>query len=229
MSGPWQQAAVVGLRRETPSATTIRLRPERPLGQRAGQHVIVRLTAPDGYTASRSYSIATPPAEAPEFELTVQRLADGEVSPFLCDELLVGDTLEIRGPIGNFFAWEPGTPAVFAGGGSGVVPLMAMLRAARRASYVDVHLVAAARQPEDLFYAAELAGHPDVTVAYSRVAGPGERPAGRLRSADLAAVPATAELAFVCGSSGFADHAATLLMERGLSSTQIRIERFGAT
>lgn len=229
MNGPWQEATVVELRRETGSATTIRLRPERPLGHRPGQHVVVRLTAPDGYTASRSYSIATPPAGAPEFELTVQRLADGEVSPFLCDELLVGDVLEVRGPIGKYFVWEPGTPAAFVGGGSGVVPLMAMLRAARLAGFHGAHLVVAARRPDDMFYADELVGRSDVTLTFSRSDGPGERPGGRLRPADLAALPADVELAFVCGGSGFADHAAGLLMARGLSSPQIRLERFGPT
>ncbi len=229
MTGPWQAAQVVDVRRETASATTIRLRPERPLAHLAGQHVVVRLTAPDGYTASRSYSVATAPSRDPEFELSVQRLTDGEVSPFLCDEVRIGDTLEIRGPIGRFFAWEPGTPALFVGGGSGVVPVMAMLRAARLAGYPEVHLWVSARRPDELFYADELLERPDATVVYSRAPGPGGRPPGRLAASDLARVPDGVITAFVCGSSGFADHAAGLLIGAGIPTEQIRIERFGAT
>lgn len=226
---PWQLATAVAKRPEAASATTIVLRPERPLRHTAGQHVVVRLTADDGYSASRAYSIASAPGGAPEFELGVQRLADGEVSPFLCDDLEVGDTVEIRGPIGGFFTWVPGTPAVLVGGGSGVVPVMAMLRAARQTGYPHAHLVVSARAPADLFYAPELLDQDDVTVVFSRAAGPGGRRAGRLADADLDALPLTGVTAFVCGTSGFADHAARLLIARGMAATDIRIERFGAS
>ena len=104
----------------------------RPTPHLAGQHFVVRLTAPDGYTAQRSYSVASPPGDGTSIDLTVERLPDGEVSTFLHDELQIGDTLEVRGPIGGWFVWDGTTPALLIGGGSGVVPLMAMLRLARR-------------------------------------------------------------------------------------------------
>src|SRR6187551_1256395 len=127
----WQTATVVGIAPETTRAKTFRLALPAPSGHRAGQHYVVRLTAPDGYTASRSYSVASPPDGGNELDLTVERLDDGEVSSFLHDVLEVGDELEVRGPIGGYFVWRGDAPAVLVGGGSGVVPLMAMLRYAR--------------------------------------------------------------------------------------------------
>ena len=128
---PWRPATVVGITRETARAKTFRCALAQPSGHRAGQHYVVRLTAPDGYSASRSYSIASAPDSSNEFELTVERLDDGEVSTFLHDDVVVGDELEVRGPIGGWFVWDGDSPAVLVGGGSGVVPLMAMLRLAR--------------------------------------------------------------------------------------------------
>jgi len=226
----WQSAAVVEIRPETPTAKTFRLRLEHPSRHLAGQHYVVRLTAPDGYAASRSYSVASPPDGSADIELTVERLPDGEVSSFLHDELAVGDELEVRGPIGRWFVWEGNLPALLVGGGSGIVPLMAMLRLGRRTGKEGLaRLVVSVRRPGDLYYAQELPG-PDVTVVYTREAPAGYRRApARIGAADLAPVVAAGATAFVCGSSGFADAATDLLMECGVDAQHIRVERFGPT
>jgi len=227
---PWQTARVVAIRRETARAKTFRLALPGPSLHRAGQHYVVRLTAPDGYTASRSYSVASAPDGSPEFELTVERLEGGEVSTFLHDVVEAGDELEVRGPIGKWFVWDGGIPAILVGGGSGVVPLMSMLRLARATPRSPlVRMVASVRRPGDLYYADELLG-PETTVVYTREApnGPG-RPVGRLTADDLARIVRPDAWAYVCGSSGFADHASHLLVELGLPIGQIRVERFGAT
>lgn len=227
----WQTATVVKITDETSRAKTFRLRPENATPHLAGQHYVIRLTAPDGYTASRSYSIASAPDGSPEVDFTVERLDGGEVSTFLHDVAQVGDELEVRGPIGGWFVWDGATPALLVGGGSGVVPLMAMLRVARRRGTPDLaRLVVSVRSPEDLYYAAELPG-PDVTIIYTRQAPPGTpRPAGRLTAGDLLAVaPGAAATAYVCGSTGFADAATDLLLAAGLPASHVRVERFGPT
>ena len=174
----WQNARVLAVRDETPRARTLPARAARPRPHLAGQHYVVRLTAPDGYTASRSYSVASAPDETGEIELTVEKLDDGEVSGFLHDVVEPGDELEVRGPIGGFFVWTGDTPALLVGGGSGVVPLMAMLRHARRLGRSDlVRLVVSARSPDDLYYADELPG-PETVALYTREAPPGARPGG---------------------------------------------------
>src|ERR1700737_4388185 len=137
-SSPWRAASVVDIRAETRRAKTFRFRLAEPSPHLAGQHYIVRLTAPDGYSASRSYSIASAPDDSPDFELTVERLDGGEVSTFLHDEVLVGDELDVRGPIGGWFVWRGESRALLVGGGSGVVPLMAMLRLARQRRRSDL-------------------------------------------------------------------------------------------
>ena len=226
----WQSATVVDVKPETARAKTFRLALAHPSPHLAGQHFVVRLTAPDGYTASRSYSVASPPDGTNEIELTVERLEDGEVSSFLHDEVVVGDELEVRGPIGGFFVWKDDQPAVLLGGGSGVVPLMAMLRLARRTGKADLlHLFVSVRSPDELLYAAELPG-PETTVLYTRVAPTGHpRPPGRLTCDDLASC-VTADLeGYVCGSSGFADAASHLLVDLGLPVHRVRVERFGPT
>ncbi|HEY7106762.1 MAG TPA: ferredoxin reductase [Acidimicrobiia bacterium] len=226
----WRVARVVAIRDETPRAKTIRLALDEPAPHRAGQHYVVRLTAEDGYTASRSYSVASPPDDTNELELTVERLGDGEVSEFLHDVLEVGDELELRGPIGGWFVWEGDTPALLVGGGSGLVPLMAMLRLARRLGRPDlVRLVVSVRRPDDLFYADEVPG-PETTVVYTREAPPGSpRPAGRLNADDVRPALLPGATAYVCGSSGFADAASDLLVAVGVPVGSIRVERFGAT
>ncbi|HEY8060050.1 MAG TPA: ferredoxin reductase [Acidimicrobiales bacterium] len=229
MAGPWQSARVLAVRDEAPRVKTFRLALDEPTGHRAGQHYVVRLTAPDGYTASRSYSVASAPDGTGEFELTVERLEDGEVSGYLHDVVEPGDVLEVRGPIGGWFVWEDG-PALLVGGGSGLVPLMAMLRLARATDRSDIlRLVISVRTPTDLYYGDELAG-PEVTVVHTRVAPPGStRPAGRLQVEDLAPPVAEGATAYVCGSTGFADAASTLLVDIGWPVERIRVERFGAT
>jgi ferredoxin-NADP reductase len=225
----WQTATVVGITPETARAKTFRLALPEPSPHRAGQHYVVRLTAPDGYTASRSYSVASAPDATAEFELTVERLEGGEVSAFLHDEVVVGDELEVRGPIGGWFVWGGDSPALLVGGGSGVVPLMAMLRWARVNAKSDlVRLVVSVRSPDDLYYASELPG-PESSVAYTRVAPSGSaRPVGRLNPVDIV-VPDAAATAFVCGSSGFCDAATDLVLGAGIPVERIRVERFGPT
>jgi ferredoxin-NADP reductase len=228
-------ATVTAISDEAPRAKTLRLAvPGRP-DHLAGQHYVVRLTAPDGYTASRSYSVASAPGDpgvGPDaIELAVERLDGGEVSGFLHDGLEVGDEIEVRGPIGRWFAWRGTTPAVLVGGGSGIVPLMSMLRLARRTGRTDlVRLVLSVRSPTDLYYADELPG-PEVTIAYTRVAlpGAGARPAGRLAVDDLAPALLDDATVYVCGSPPFADAASELCLAAGVPTDRIRVERFGPT
>ena len=227
-TSPWLAARVVAIRSETARAKTFRLALPAPSRHRAGQHYVVRLTASDGYTASRSYSIASAPDASGEIELTVERLEGGEVSSFLHDVVETGDELEVRGPIGGWFVWDGDTPAVLVGGGSGVVPLMAMLRLARTTGRSPlVRLVVSVRSPADLYYADELPG-PETTVVHTRRApDAARRPPGRLTADDLAPLIRPDATAYVCGSSGFADHAGRLLVDLGLPTGRIRIERFG--
>jgi ferredoxin-NADP reductase len=228
--GRWQQSTVIELRNETSRAKTVRLKLSEPTPHLAGQHYVVRLTAPDGYTASRSYSVASAPDHSGEIELTVEWLADGEVSSFIHEELAVGDLLEVRGPIGGWFVWHGDTPALLVGGGSGIVPVMAMLRLARRSGRPDLaRLIVSVRSPDDLYYARELAG-PEVTVVYTRRTPPAwPRPPGHLVADDVAPLVHGDATAYVCGSSGFADSAAGLITAAGMASARIRVERFGPT
>ena len=226
--GPWQAARVVRLHEETPRATTIRLALERPALHRAGQHYVVRLTAPDGYTASRSYSVASAPSASGTIELTVERFDDGEVSTYLHDVLEVDDELEVRGPIGGWFVWDGTEPALLVGGGSGIVPLMSMLRLARATNRSDlVRLVVSARTFDDVYYRDEVFG-PETSVVYTRVAPPNTvRPVGRLTAADLAGAHVHDATAYVCGSPSFCNAATDLLVEVGVPIDRIRVERFG--
>jgi ferredoxin-NADP reductase len=210
-------------------------------GHLAGQHVDVRLTAEDGYSTERSYSIAAP-ADGDRVELTVQRVDDGEVSPYLVDDVQVGDVLELRGPIGGYFVWRPAaSPSVLLlGGGSGVVPLMTMIRARSSAGgSAPMRLLYSVRTPAELYYAGELqermradAGL-EVTVLYTRAAPPGElRAMGRLTADDIARAgwpDRTGARAYVCGPTGFVEAAAGLLVAAGGEPSAIRTERFGPT
>jgi ferredoxin-NADP reductase len=226
----WESATVIDIRPETASAKTFRLRLPRPSSHVPGQHYILRLSAPDGYTATRSYSVASAPDGSADIELTVERLPDGEVSTFLHDEAVVGDELEVRGPIGGWFIWTADRPALLIGGGSGVVPLMAMLRYARRQGHTDLlRLVVSVRRPEDLYYPHELPG-PQSTVVYTRgaPAGPG-RPPGRMTPADLEPLLLPDATVYICGSSPFADAATDAATSIGVPVERIRIERFGPT
>ena len=231
-SSPWQQGTVVAVTPETARAATFRFRLERPVVLRAGQHFVLRLTAPDGYTAQRSYSVASAPDDSDTIDLTVERLDGGEVSGFLHDEVRVGDELELRGPIGGWFVWDADRPAVLLGGGSGVVPLMAMLRLARARAVTDLlRLVVSVRAPEDLYYADEIVG-PETTVVYTRSAPQDAvRRPGRLGAADLDGLGdrlvSGDTTCYVCGSAGFADAASDLLVDGGVAPDRIRVERFG--
>lgn len=220
----WQLARVLSVHDETPTARTFRLALPDPRPHLPGQHYVVRLTAPDGYTATRAYSVASAPSAEAEIELTVERLPDGEVSEFLHDVVVVGDELEVRGPIGGeFFAWTGEGPALLVGGGSGVVPLTAMLRHARALGRADLlRLVVSARTAADLYYAAELPG-PETTVVLTRSGR------GRLTVDDLAPLVRGGETVFVCGSPAFCDGVTDLLATAGVPADKIRTERFGPT
>jgi ferredoxin-NADP reductase len=224
----WQDATVVAIRPETATAKTFRLRLPQPSAHLAGQHYVLRLTAPDGYRASRSYSVASAPDGSAEIELTVERLPGGEVSAFLHDEVVVGDELEVRGPIGGWFVWDGGAPALLVGGGSGIVPLMAMLRLARLGDRAGLaRLLVSVRRSEDLYYAAELPG-PDATVVYTRHAPVGHpRSPGRVAAADLEPLVAADATVYVCGSSPFSDAVTDLLLGMGVDAGRVRVERFG--
>jgi ferredoxin-NADP reductase len=226
----WQTATVVEVHKETPRAKSFRLALAHPTPYLAGQHYVLRLTAPDGYTASRSYSVASAPDESGHIELTVERLEDGEVSSFLHEEVVAGDELEVRGPIGGWFVWRGETPAVLVGGGSGVVPLMAMLRLARRSGRADlVRLVVSVRRPDDLYYPDEIGG-PETTIVFTRQTPPDwPRPPGRLTDDDLRPSLLNDAGVYVCGSDGFANAATGLLMAAGVPTDRIRVERFGPT
>ena len=234
----WRVATVHGLEPETPSATTLIFDvPDWP-GHLAGQHVDVRLTAEDGYQAERSYSIASAPGE--RLAITVERLDDGEVSPYLTEELQVGDELELRGPIGGYFVWEPadGGPLLLLAGGSGLVPLMAMLRhRATAKSTAEATVLVSARSWEEVLYRDELATHQGhgVTVRYTltRKQPPGWAGwAGRVNVdmlRELGADPGAQLRVFVCGPTGFVERAADLLLQLGHDPHRIKTERFGPT
>lgn len=228
--GGWQTATVSAIHRETATAKTFSLRLARRTPYLAGQHLILRLSAPDGYMASRSYSIASAPDDDEAVDLTIERLRDGEVSAFLHDDVVVGDDLEVRGPIGGWFVWKGDTPATLIGGGSGVVPLMAMLRLARRLDRAaDVRLLVSVRTPEDLYYSSELPG-PETTIVYTRAASPDSaRPPGRVAKTDVAPLISPDSTVYICGSSGFAEAATALVMDCGVPADRVRIERFGPT
>ena len=234
----WRLATVREVIAETPHARTIVLDVDGWTGHRAGQHLDVRLTAEDGYQAQRSYSIASAP-EAGAVEITVERIEDGEVSPYLVDELRPGDAFEVRGPIGGHFTWsaDEGGPLLLVAGGSGLVPLMAMLRhRAARAAAVPVHVLVSARSAADLLYAAELAAlepRENLRVAhtFTREAPPGWTGwTGRIDAAMVAGVtPGPSARAFVCGPTPFVERANDLLVAGGHDPGEIRAERFGPT
>jgi ferredoxin-NADP reductase len=228
---------VTTITRETGSVVTIGLDAPHWPGHRAGQHLDIRLTAEDGYTAEREYSIASAPGEP--VAITVERLDDGEVSPYLTEELRTGDELELRGPVGGYFVWEPadGGPLMLLAGGSGIAPLRSILRHRQRAgSDVQARLLYSARTWDDVIYRDELGGHHDgVAVSYTltRRQPPGwAGHAGRIDQALLAEVawPAgTGTLAYICGPTSFVETAAAGLVALGYPPAQVKTERFGGT
>jgi ferredoxin-NADP reductase len=238
----WRVGTVVALRDETTTARTITLEvPDWP-GHLAGQHVDVRLTAPDGYSAVRSYSIASAPNSQGQVELTVERLPSGEVSPYLTQELAVSDRLELRGPIGGWFVWrtEQTEPIQLTAGGSGIVPLMAMIRSRTSVGGgASFRLLYSVREPAVVFYRDELQAISDqnesvsVTYAYTRIT-PRDwpRPPGRIDAALIANATWPSNLAptcYVCGPTSFVEGATDLLIASGNGRDKIRTERFGPT
>jgi len=211
---------------ETPRVRTLVLDVPEWAGHRAGQHVDVRLTAEDGYQAERSYSLASAPGEPPS--ITIERLDDGEVSPYLVDEVVAGDKFELRGPIGGWFTWAGDVPIVCVGGGTGVVPFVSMLRHARRIGAERlIKVCAVGRSRAALPYADEL------LAAGAFVALTRENLDGRVAAPpyldELEPLVAGAERAYVCGSVGFASYATRLLGEAAVRTDAIRVEQFGAS
>jgi ferredoxin-NADP reductase len=233
----WQVVTVRDLREETAETRTLVLDVPEWRGHLAGQHVDVRLTADDGYQAERSYSIASAP-ESPHLELTVEHVPDGEVSTYFVEDLVVGDQFELRGPIGGHFTWrvEDGGPLLLVAGGSGLVPLMAMIRhRAARGSDVDTRLLLSSRRLHEVIYRDELAGlnGVGVTITLTREQPDGWMGYGRRVDAEmLEAVgppPSAMPRVFVCGPTGFVEQAADLLVALGHDPAAIRAERFGPT
>ncbi|HET6533357.1 MAG TPA: ferredoxin reductase [Actinoplanes sp.] len=238
----WRVATVTEVRAETPTARTLVLDlPDWP-GHLPGQHVDVRLTAPDGYSAQRSYSIASAWTGSGAIELSVQRIADGEVSSYLTDVLAVGQPLEMRGPVGGWFVWRPTqtAPVLLVAGGSGVVPLMSMIRARGAVrGRQPFRLIYSVRTPRDVWYASELARRVrddaglDVHVAYTRETPPDwPEPAGRISVATLNShgwPPQFGPDCYVCGPTSFVETAADILVALGHDPARIRTERFGGT
>jgi ferredoxin-NADP reductase len=232
----WRAATVREVATETPRAVTLTLDVDGWHGHRAGQHVDVRLTAEDGYKAQRSYSIASAPEDA-ALQLTVERLDDGEVSPYLVDEARAGDRFEVRGPFGGWFVWDvrDGGPLLLVGGGSGLVPLMSILRHRRRAgSDAEARLLLSAREPDDVLYPLELAAlGADVVRTYTRRAP--DNWTGYARRVDLPMLkqvgwpPERQPRVYVCGPTGFVETVADSLVTLGHDPAHLRLERFGAT
>jgi ferredoxin-NADP reductase len=233
----WQTATVGTVMDETPQVRTLSLSvPDWP-GHRAGQHVDIRLTSDDGYQAERAYSIASAPGEP--LAITVERLDDGEVSPYLTEEARTGDQLEVRGPIGGYFVWEAesGGPLLLAAGGSGVVPLRAILRhRSRVGSSVPVRLLYSSRSFQDVIYSSELDLPADgVEVIYTltrsqpRVWQGYARRVDAQMLAEVAWPAAEGPLAYVCGPTSFVESVATGLVGLGYPAGRVKTERFGAT
>lgn len=239
---PWRLSELVGTRQETPSAKTLIFSVPGWPGHRPGQHLDVRLTADDGYEAQRSYSIASPPEDGERLSLLVEQLNDGEVSPYLTEELRPGDRIELRGPIGGHFVWhstEPG-PLILVAGGSGIAPLMAMLRHRAAAPVRPVFpatLLASWRTVDAIIFRDELdrlaATDPSLRVVHTltRAQPPGwtgyARRIDRAMLAEVVGSPTPDSLAFVCGPTSLVEAAATDLVDLGFPPDRVRTERFG--
>ena len=239
MTGVWKVGVVAAAQAQSETARSLDIDVPGWPGNLAGQHLDLRLTAPDGYTATRSYSIASAgPGE--RVQLAIDKLPDGEVSPYLVDELEVGDELELRGPLGGWFVWRPEQtePVQLIGGGSGIVPLMAMIRShATAGSAARFRLLYSVRTPDDVFFADELdalekaSANLEITWVYTREtpAGWPARP-GRVSRGILeqATIPASENPAvFVCGPTGFVEAVADILVGLGHAPTSVKTERFG--
>ena len=239
MTGVWKVGTVTAVHAETPTARSLQVEiPDWP-GNLAGQHLDLRLTAPDGYTATRSYSIASA-GPGTLVQLAVDKLPDGEVSPYLVDEVRVGDELELRGPLGGWFVWRPEQPepVQLIAGGSGVVPLVAMIRAHEAAgSTTRFRLLYSVRTPADVFFAEELESlqktstNLEITWVYTRQTPEGwPTPAGRVTREILAesTIPASdTPTVFVCGPTSFVEAVADILVDLGHPAERVKTERFG--
>ena len=227
--GRWQIATVAAVKAETPRVKSFRLAVPMWMPHLPGQHYDVRLTAPDGYTAQRSYSVGSSPLDAGEIELTIDRLDDGEVSPYFHDVVVEGDQVEVRGPFASYFVWRGESPVLLIGGGSGVVPLMGILRHRRRTMpELPMRLVYSVRTAQDVIFAGELGD--DALVTYTREPPPGwGGHTGRIDAELVASAGLDHGIAFVCGSNAFVEAAVELALEAGFDPRQVRTERFGPT
>jgi ferredoxin-NADP reductase len=229
--GRWQIGTVTSIKRETPRVKSFRIEVPMWMPHLPGQHYDVRLTAPDGYRAQRSYSVASSALDEGRIELTIDRLDEGEVSPYFHDVVVEGDRVEVRGPFASYFVWRGEKPVLLVGGGSGVVPLMAILRHRRRTMpELPMRLVYSVRVADEVIYADELAD--DAVLTFSRGAPEGwSGHVGRIDAALVAEAAAGLDggIAFVCGSNGFVEAASGLLLDAGFEPARIRTERFGPT
>ena len=229
--GGWQVGTVTAIKRETPRVNSFRIALPMWMPHLPGQHYDVRLTAPDGYRAQRSYSIASSPLDVGEVELTIDRLEDGEVSPYFHDVVTEGDQVELRGPFTSYFVCRGESPVLLVGGGSGVVPLMSMLRHRRRImSDVPMRLIYSVRNADDVIYSDELGE--DAVLTFTRSAPDGwQGHTGRLDKELISehVSPFLLGTGFLCGTNGFVESASQLLLEAGVAPQQIRTERFGPT
>jgi ferredoxin-NADP reductase len=238
----WQLATLKEIKEETPDVKTFSFTLENWTQHRPGQHYDIRLTAPDGYQAQRSYSIASEPERSGEIDLTVERLDDGEVSTYLHDVLVPGDQIEVRGPIGGYFVWEAemGGPLLLVGGGSGIVPLMAMVRhRARSRSTVPTRVLYSVRSPDDVIYFEELmqrrAFDDGLEIIYTFTRSQPADWTGYARRIDNQMLAEVAgplgdhTLAYVCGPTSLVEAVANGLVEAGIPAGRIRTERFGPT
>jgi ferredoxin-NADP reductase len=238
----WQLATVAAIRDETPSVRTIAFSLPRWTGHLAGQHVDIRLTSDDGYQAERSYSIASPSGRIELIEITVERISDGEVSPFLTEQLALGDTIELRGPLGGYFTWIPENagPLMLIAGGSGIVPLMSMLRTRTKAvNPSPARLLYSSRSFEEIIYRSELdilvATKDGLSIANALTRGAPANWNGETRRVDAEMLAkytfsaAEAPSNFVCGPTAFVETVADRLVALGHRETAIKTERFGPT
>jgi ferredoxin-NADP reductase len=238
----WQISTVTAIRPETAEVSSFTLKLPSWRAHKAGQHYDVRLTAADGYQAQRSYSIASPPSRTGEVDLTIERIADGEVSPYFHDTVQVGDQVEVRGPIGGYFVWEPalGGPLLLIGGGSGVVPLMAMLRERAIAEPMPpAVLLQSSRTFDDVIYRDELASLASngsglqVILTLTRSQPPGwtgyDRRIDRPMLTEAIAAAGGQPLVYICGPTLLVEAAANGLVELGVPPVRVRTERFGPT
>lgn len=238
----WQFGEVIATREENARTRSLILSVPQWQGHQAGQHVDIRLTAEDGYQAERSYSIASPPEEKQHLMLTVERLKDGEVSPYLVDDVRVGDKLELRGPIGGYFVWDVAMkdPLLLVGGGSGVVPLMAMIRHSLAAgTHVPTRLFVSSRSYDDIIYRDELDDvskqEQNITIYHSLTRTQPTGWTGYSRRIDVNLLreliwPVQEHpLAFICGPTQFVETAASGLLSLGYEASRIKTERFGPT